>query len=108
VLEAASASAEEGRPLLPLPQIILDRKEAGQADRPSRAPWLWPSRRRNRETVKKVVAKEKLTWRSFWDGGSTDGPITRAVVHYFSPLLFRAFFALKFDPYPLAAPAERK
>ena len=29
----------------------------------------------DRETVKKVVAKEGLTWRSFWDGGSTDGPI---------------------------------
>jgi hypothetical protein len=31
----------------------------------------------DRETVKKVVAKEGLTWRSFWDGGSTDGPIAR-------------------------------
>src|SRR5262249_47140491 len=31
----------------------------------------------DRETVKKVVDKEKLTWRSFWDGGSTDGPIAR-------------------------------
>ena len=30
-----------------------------------------------RETVKKAVAQEKLTWRSFWDGGSTDGPIAR-------------------------------
>jgi hypothetical protein len=31
----------------------------------------------DRETVKKVVAKEGLTWRSFWDGGSADGPIAR-------------------------------
>src|SRR5690349_24236344 len=31
----------------------------------------------DRATVKKVAAKEGLTWRSFWDGGSTDGPIAR-------------------------------
>jgi hypothetical protein len=31
----------------------------------------------NREQLKEVLAKEKLTWRSFWDGGSTDGPIAR-------------------------------
>jgi hypothetical protein len=31
----------------------------------------------DRETVKKAIAQEKLTWRSFWDGGSTDGPIAR-------------------------------
>jgi len=30
-----------------------------------------------RALVKKVVAKEKITWRSFWDGGSTGGPIVR-------------------------------
>src|SRR6478672_10889742 len=30
-----------------------------------------------RELVKDVTAKEKLAWRSFWDGGSTDGPIAR-------------------------------
>src|SRR4051812_38415306 len=29
----------------------------------------------SRELVKSVSEKEKLTWRSFWDGGSTDGPI---------------------------------
>ena len=29
----------------------------------------------SRETVTRVSIKEKLTWRSFWDGGSTDGPI---------------------------------
>src|SRR5438874_13226838 len=31
----------------------------------------------SRELVKQVSEKEKLTWRSFWDGGSTDGPIAR-------------------------------
>jgi hypothetical protein len=29
----------------------------------------------NRDQLKKIVAREKLTWRSFWDGGSTQGPI---------------------------------
>jgi glutathione peroxidase-family protein len=29
----------------------------------------------SREIVKRVSVNEKLTWRSFWDGGSTDGPI---------------------------------
>ncbi len=29
----------------------------------------------DREQLKKVIAKEKLSWRSWWDGGSTDGPI---------------------------------
>jgi hypothetical protein len=32
----------------------------------------------DREAVKKVIAKERLTWRSWWDGGSTDGPIQTA------------------------------
>jgi hypothetical protein len=30
-----------------------------------------------REQVKEVVAKEKLDWKSFWDGGSPTGPIAR-------------------------------
>ena len=29
---------------------------------------------RDRERIKKVL-QEKTTWRSFWDGGGTDGPI---------------------------------
>src|SRR5262245_47152775 len=29
----------------------------------------------DRKELKKVLAKEKITWRSFWDGGSTSGPI---------------------------------
>jgi AhpC/TSA family len=31
----------------------------------------------SRDLVKQVSEKEKLTSRSFWDGGSTDGPIAR-------------------------------
>jgi hypothetical protein len=31
----------------------------------------------SRDLVKRVSEKKKLTWRSFWDGGSTDGPIAR-------------------------------
>lgn len=30
---------------------------------------------RNREALKKTIKKENLNWRSFWDGGSTTGPI---------------------------------
>ena len=30
---------------------------------------------RNRDDLKKVMEKEKITWRSFFDGGSTGGPI---------------------------------
>jgi hypothetical protein len=33
---------------------------------------------RDREEIKKVMAKENITWRSFWNGGGTDGPISRA------------------------------
>ena len=29
----------------------------------------------NRDKVKQYLAKEKTGWRSFWDGGSTEGPI---------------------------------
>jgi hypothetical protein len=29
----------------------------------------------SREDVKMIVEKEQLTWRSWWDGGSTEGPI---------------------------------
>lgn len=29
----------------------------------------------DRAQLKKVMEKEKITWRSFWDGGSTEGPI---------------------------------
>ena len=30
---------------------------------------------RSKEELKKVMAKEEITWRSWWDGGSTEGPI---------------------------------
>jgi len=29
----------------------------------------------NREALKKVLEKEKITWRSWWDGGGTKGPV---------------------------------
>lgn len=29
----------------------------------------------SRDKTKDVIAKEKITWRSFWDGGSNHGPI---------------------------------
>jgi len=30
---------------------------------------------RDREKLKEVLKKEEITWRSWWDGGSTCGPI---------------------------------
>src|SRR5437588_6939366 len=30
----------------------------------------------NRAELKQVLVKEKITWRSFWNGGSTTGPIS--------------------------------
>jgi hypothetical protein len=33
---------------------------------------------RDRDELKKVLENEKITWRSFWNGGSTDGPISNA------------------------------
>jgi hypothetical protein len=29
----------------------------------------------DREKLKEVMKKEEITWRSFWDGGGTTGPI---------------------------------
>ena len=29
----------------------------------------------DRQELKKVQEKEQITWRSWWDGGSTEGPI---------------------------------
>ena len=29
----------------------------------------------DRPAIKSVIAEQKLDWRSWWDGGSTDGPI---------------------------------
>jgi hypothetical protein len=29
----------------------------------------------NKEALKKTMEDEKITWRSWWDGGSTNGPI---------------------------------
>ena len=30
---------------------------------------------RDKDDLKKAMAKEQITWRSWWDGGSTGGPI---------------------------------
>ena len=33
---------------------------------------------KDREALKPVLEKERITWRSFWNGGSTSGPISSA------------------------------
>lgn len=33
---------------------------------------------RDREKLKEVLEEEQITWRSFWNGGSTRGPISTA------------------------------
>jgi len=33
---------------------------------------------KDREELKKTLVEEKITWRSFWNGGSTKGPISDA------------------------------
>ena len=33
---------------------------------------------RDREKLKDVLKEEQITWRSFWNGGSTRGPISTA------------------------------
>ena len=36
----------------------------------------------SKDVLRKAMASERITWRSFWDGGSTGGPIaTRWNVH---------------------------
>jgi hypothetical protein len=30
----------------------------------------------DREEIKKTIKEEEITWRSFWNGGSTGGPIS--------------------------------
>lgn len=32
---------------------------------------------RNRKKLKQTIKRENLSWRSFWDGGSTSGPIAQ-------------------------------
>jgi hypothetical protein len=32
----------------------------------------------DREKLKGILKKEQITWRSFWNGGSPDGPISNA------------------------------
>src|SRR5262249_49319642 len=31
---------------------------------------------KDRDQLKKILEEEKITWRSFWNGGSTEGPIS--------------------------------
>jgi peroxiredoxin len=31
-----------------------------------------------KDRLRQAMKKENITWRSWWDGGSTDGPIARA------------------------------
>lgn len=33
---------------------------------------------KDREALKETLVKERITWRSFWNGGSTRGPISDA------------------------------
>jgi hypothetical protein len=33
---------------------------------------------KNLDALQEVIKKEKITWRSFWNGGSTSGPISSA------------------------------
>jgi hypothetical protein len=33
---------------------------------------------KDRNELKKVLEEESITWRSFWNGGSTNGPISNA------------------------------
>ena len=33
---------------------------------------------RDKDALKQAMASENITWRSFWNGGGTDGPISRA------------------------------
>ncbi len=33
---------------------------------------------KDRDELKEVLKKENITWRSFWNSGSTNGPIARA------------------------------
>jgi hypothetical protein len=42
----------------------------------------------DRDELKKVIAKEEITWRSWWDGGSTNGPIATTWNVYAWPTLY--------------------
>src|SRR5262249_59037290 len=33
---------------------------------------------KDRDKLKEVMEREQITWRSFWNGGSTNGPISNA------------------------------
>jgi hypothetical protein len=43
---------------------------------------------RDKDELKKAMEKEQITWRSWWDGGSTNGPIATAWVIKGWPTLY--------------------
>ena len=43
---------------------------------------------RDRDQLKKVLQEKNLTWRSFWNGGSTKGPISDAWKVHGWPTIF--------------------
>src|SRR4051812_541135 len=43
---------------------------------------------KDREALKPILTDEQITWRSFWNGGSTSGPISRAWKVQAWPTLF--------------------
>jgi hypothetical protein len=42
----------------------------------------------DREKLKEVLTKEEITWRSWWDGGSTSGPIASKWNVMFWPTIY--------------------
>ena len=43
---------------------------------------------RDREVLKKVMEEQGITWRSFWNGGSTSGPISTKWDVYSWPTIY--------------------
>ena len=41
-----------------------------------------------KNTLREVLKKENMTWRSFWDGGSKGGPIARQYDVHFWPTIY--------------------
>jgi hypothetical protein len=58
----------------------------------------------NREQLKQVLKQEKITWRSFWNGGSTNGPISAQYAVRGWPTIFildaKGIIRHKFDGNP--------
>jgi hypothetical protein len=43
---------------------------------------------RDRDAIRKVIEEKQLSWRSFWNGGSTEGPISRSWNVFAWPTLY--------------------